>query len=263
MLLLMQYKAQRQTGEVLNIEEVGFNAYSQTYEDGILLKIFSVIGFKTRTCVDIGCGGILFSNTANLIVNHSFTGLLIDGDTGKIENAREFYLHHPETALFPPDLLADTITAENANELLSEHEVTGEIDLLCIDIDGIDYWIWKALETVDPRVVVVEYQDILGAERSWTVPYDPQFNADDYQVNREMKNYCGASLPAFVKLAKKKGYRLIGANRGGWNAFFVKNELATTLLPEVDARSCLGSAWNTWGQEHRFPLVERMEWQEV
>ena len=67
---------------------------------------------------------------------------------------------------------------ENVNELRQSR--TGRLDrpVLRIDLDGVDYWIWKALDVVTPRVVVVEYQCVSGVpERSVTVPYDPQFKA--------------------------------------------------------------------------------------
>ena len=73
----------------------------------------------------------------------------------------------------------------------------GEIDLLSLDIDGIDYWIWEALEVIRPRVVVAEIQCIWGADRAVTVPYDPQFRAEYVQG---FGIYSGASLKAFIKL---------------------------------------------------------------
>jgi hypothetical protein len=80
--------------------------------------------------------------------------------------------------------MAQMITQENVNSILSTGGFRGEIDLLSIDIDGMDYWIWKAIDVVEPHAVVIEYQSILGPERSWTVPYKPDFNYSAYEVNR-------------------------------------------------------------------------------
>jgi hypothetical protein len=245
------------------LEQIGFNVFSSTYEDGILLSIFSVIGMTNRRCVDIGAGTVLGSNTANLVINHSFKALLIDANPKNIEQSRTYYANHPETRISPPTLITAMVMAENVNDILLENKFIDEIDLLCIDIDGVDYWIWNALEVINPRVVLVEYQDILGPNKSLTIPYKSNFCLHDYDVNKEYNNYCGASLQAFVKLGKLKGYRLVGCNKGGWNAFFVRSDLGGLYLPEVTAESCFKHEWNQFGIEKRFPLVRDMDWQEV
>jgi hypothetical protein len=263
-LLSLRYKELVQAQDKgLDFEQVGFNLYSPTYEDGILLYIFSLAGTTNKKCVDLGAGSIAGSTVANLIVNHGFKGLLIDGNAQNIQRVREYYTHHPETQLFPPQAIAAMITAENVNKLLQENQFVGEIDLLCLDIDGIDYWILKAIDAVNPRVMVVEYQDILGPDRALTVPYKPDFNIHDYPANRQANNYCGASLRAFVNLSKRKGYRLVGCSKGGWNAFFVRDGVCVKYLPEVTAESCFKYDCNTYGIEHRFPLVKDMPWEEV
>jgi hypothetical protein len=246
-----------------SLQDAAFNVYSPTGEDGILLYIFTEVGMTNRRLVDIGAGAVKGSIAANLIVHHGFSGLLLDASEKDITMARQYYARHPATRGHPPTLLATFVTAENINALMADHGVTGDIDLFSIDIDGIDYWIWRAVQAVQPRVVVVEYQDILGPDRAWTIPYRPNFNVSDYPVNREHNNYCGASLRAFVNVGREKGYRLVGCNQGGWNAFFVRQGLGEDRLPEVSVQSCLQSEWNRFGIERRFPLVKDMEWQEV
>ena len=253
----------RGTEPPLDFDKVGFNVFSQAYEDGILIYIFSLIEFKNRRCVDIGASKVANSNAANLIINHGFSALLLDRDETALRSAEQYYSHHRETKLFPPICVGEFVTAENVNDVLSEHGFVGEIDLLCIDIDGIDYWIWRAIDVIRPRVVMVEYQDALGPKRAWTVPYRPDFNLHDYAVNREGFNYCGASLRAFVKLGEEKGYRLVGCSRGGWNAFFVRDGIGEAHLKEVPPAACFKSDWNEYSISHRFPKIEGLEWVEV
>jgi hypothetical protein len=262
-LLSLKYKEFAARSEKLCFDEVGFDVYSLTHEDGILLYIFSVIGTTNKICVDVGSGGITGSSVANLIINHGFTGILVDGDTNEIKTAREFYANLHETRLTPPKLLSTMVTAENINTILADNKCVGETDLFSLDIDGVDYWVWKALDIIQPRVVMVEYQDLLGPELSWTVPYRPDFSKSDYPINKDRNNYCGASLQAFVKIGRQKGYRLIGCNNGSWNAFFLKNGIGETLFPEEPVKNCFRSEWNRFGMEHRFPLVKDMEWVEV
>jgi hypothetical protein len=258
--LTLQYRAAVAEGRKIPFSEIGFNLYSETDEDGILLYIFSVIGMRTRMLVDIGAAGVRGSNTANLLTNHGFSGLLIDGNEAAMPAMREFYANQTGTLYSPPTCMSAMVTRDNINELITAQGVSGDIDLLCIDIDGNDYWIWSAITAVRPSVVLIEYQDILGPERSWVIPYKPDFDYSAHPANREHRNYVGASLSAMVKLGRQKGYRLVGTNRGGWNAFFVREGLGEEMLPEVPVESCFVSAWNRFGMEKRFPLVADLEW---
>jgi hypothetical protein len=262
-LLSLKYREFATSGQALDFDEIGFNVYSSTNEDGILLYIFSLIGMGCRRCVDIGAGQIKGSNVANLVVNHGFSALLLEGNPNKLAIAQRYYRHNPETMFNKPKLVQTFVTAENINTILCEHRFAGEIDLLSLDIDGVDYWIWKAISVNQPRVVLVEYQDILGPERALTVPYDAHFDVSAYPVNRTHYNYAGASLLAFTKLAHEKGYRLVGCSKGGYNAFFVRNDLGNSCLPEVTVESCFHYEWNQLGMTQRYPLVKDMKWQEV
>ncbi len=84
-----------------------------------------------------------------------------------------------------------------------------EFDVLSIDIDGADYFIWESLENFKPRIVVIEFNP--------TVPNDVIFvQAKNMDVNQ------GASLLALVMLGKKKGYELLCVTV--CNAIFVMKE---------------------------------------
>ena len=262
LLLSLRYKELAEIhNKALDLDTIAFDEYSETGEDGILLYIYSIIGTTNRKFVDIGAGGINGSNTANLILNHDFTGLLIDGNEKSIKSAREFFEFQQVASGLT--MLSTFVTAENINDLIRQSGIQGEIDLLCIDIDGMDYWVLNAIDFIDPRVVVLEYQDILGPERAWTVPYKKDFDVHSYPVNKETNNYCGASLRAFTKLCNARGYRLVGCNKTGWNAFFVKKGLGESFLAEISVDSCFKSDWNRFGMENRFPLVKDMDWVEV
>ena len=145
-----------------SFEEVGFRVFSQNDEDGILLYIFSLIGTVNKKAVEICAGDGIECNTANLTINHGWTALLFDGNEATIRRGQDFYQCCKDTFLFPPRIIHAWIEAENVNTLISGHGFEGEIDLLSLDIDGVDYWIWKAIDCISPRVVILEYQDIWG-----------------------------------------------------------------------------------------------------
>jgi hypothetical protein len=245
------------------LKEIGFKVFSQTDEDGILLYIFSIIGTANKTCVEVCAGNGIECNTANLLINHGWHGLLVDGDEGAVKVGQEFYKKNPSTRIYPPVFVHSWITRDNINDVLRKNGFEGEVDLLSIDVDGVDYWIWNAIKVIKPRVVVVEYQDILGPDKSLTVPYSDDFYAYKYPVTDGMPNFCGASLLAFVKLARKNGYRLVGCNRFGYNAFFVLNPLGIKHIPEIDITECFEHPKVRWGMKERYPTVKDLPWVEV
>jgi hypothetical protein len=130
-------------------------------------------------------------------------------------------------------ILDSHLTRENVNPVIAAAGVSGEIDLLSIDLDGNDYWIWKELTVVEPRVVVVEYNASFGPDEAVTVPYDPDFSC--FTAHRS-GFYHGASLAALTKLGAAKGYALIGVESQGVNAFFVQEGLARGVFPTLNPR---------------------------
>ncbi|MEM4396794.1 MAG: hypothetical protein QXR30_04025 [Candidatus Woesearchaeota archaeon] len=261
--LKLYYKELAKKGYKFNFEEVGFNVFSSTNEDGILLYIFSIIDFKSRKCVDLGCGSIKGSNTANLVINHGFSALLIDSDKKQIKDLENFYKALPFNIISMPIFCCEKITMENINDLILNNGFNGEIDFLSIDLDGIDFWVLKAIETIKPRVILVEYQDALGPDRSLTIPYTPDFNFYDYEINKHDYNYMGASLSAFINLLKPKGYKLIGCNTGGWNAFFILNDLDNGFFREIHPSECFIYERNNYSIKERYPLIKDLPWVEV
>ena len=144
--------------------------------------------------------------------------------------------------------------------MIKENGIVGEIDLLSIDIDGIDYWVWKAIDCISPRVVLVEYQCIWGPEKSVTVPCNQNFRG---RFSGRYGIYSGASIAAFVKLAKEKGYRLVGCHRYGFNGFFVRNDIGINLLPEVKPEECFKHPFTDWAKEQFFSQIKNLDWIEV
>ena len=175
------------------------SVYSQYGEDGVIERIFECIGATNRSFVEFGAGdGLAVSNTAHLRLNRGWTGLLMDG------NPRG-----------EGDLIVRArIDAENVEALFERHGVPRVFDLLSIDIDGNDYWVWNAIRRFTPRVVVIEYNIFFGLDRCRTMAYQPDHVWDE-------STYHGASLAALHKLGRSKGYSLIWTESYSPNAFFV------------------------------------------
>jgi hypothetical protein len=264
LLLMHAWRGLVSRGDPLpSLREVGFQAYSQADEDGILLYLFALCGMQSRRCVEICAGAGEQSNSANLILAHGWHGLLVEGDAYLVERGRRFFARHPASRPFPPVYARAWVTRDSVNELVESNGFGGEIDLLSLDLDGVDYWIWEALTACRPRVVVVEYQELLGPEARLTVPYSDAFDGYAQSVTRGMPNFAGASLAAYVALGRRKGYRLVGCNRLCFNAFFVRDDVAPDLLPEVPAQACFGHPKAQQSIRERYPLVAHLDWQQV
>jgi hypothetical protein len=199
------------------LELYGWKAFSQADEDGILAEIFRRIGVRHRTFVEIGAGDGLENNTLYLL-QQGWRGLWVEADKG---NARRIAAVFAEPlASGRLSLAAVAATSENVNALVTGAELGGEVDLLSVDVDGVDLYLWEALEVIAPRVTVIEYNGAFRPPVRWRIPYDPGFRWDGRST------YYGASLCALDDLARRKGYGLVACSLCGHNAFFVRAELS-------------------------------------
>ena len=205
-----------------NIDSFGYKVYSQNDEDGIINEIFKRIGTTDKTFVEFGVQDGLESNCHFLLFN-GWRGLWIDGSEENIKKLKEYFKKPISTQQLTA--VNAFITVDNINELIGRNGFNGEIDLLSIDIDGNDYWIWQAIKCIQPRVVVIEYNAKFPPPCEWIMEYNPNHVWD------ESDKY-GASLKSLELLGDNLGYRLIGTNTCGVNAFFVRKELAKDLFPE-------------------------------
>ena len=228
--LWLHYAERASRGEAIgDASATGFRIFSQFEEDGIALALLASLGHGPRLFVDIGAGdGVFASNCANLAINFGFHGLFIDANPTLIERGRAFYANHPDTSLYPPAFTHAKVTPATVNDLIASAGITGDIDVLSIDIDGNDYWVWEALTVIEPHVVVIETHPELG-RRSLVAPYAEEPG----RVPGKPAHFLGASPAAMTALATRRGYRLVAANRFGFNLFYVREELATTTMPAI------------------------------
>lgn len=252
--LFNYYQKEISDGKRWDIRDTGFRNYSQFEEDGILLYIFAAIGVTNKTFVDIGSGDGINSNCANLAINFGWDGVFIDGNENNINTGRSYYEKHPDTWAYPPKFVHAFIQRENVNQLIERQGFSGVVDLVSIDLDGNDYWIWDALTIIQPRVVIIETHIEFGFN-SIVVPYEK-----DYFYPGKHPDYHGASPAAMAKLANRKGYRLVGSNTYGFNTIYVINGVGEDVLPEVTVESILTHPRN----QERFKLFEPIkDWEYI
>jgi hypothetical protein len=177
--------------------------YSQNGEDGVIERLMEILGPTNRYYVEIGTGDGTECNTRYLR-ERRWTGIMLDcaNEDVSIGLHREF------------------VTAENVNDVLAKYDVPEEFDLLSIDIDGQDHWVWKSMDQrYRPRIVVIEYNAAVPGNVSVTIPYDLEFRWRGQPDT-------GQSLLAAQKLGTAKGYSLLYASPP--NAFLAR----TSILPE-------------------------------
>jgi len=216
----------RQCAEAPDLASSEFRAFSQWGEDGIIQHLLNKVNVTRKVFVEFGVENYTEANTRFLLINDNWSGLVIDGSPDHIRSIRAspIYWQHNLKAV------EAFVTRENINQLLADNGVSGEIGVLSIDIDGNDYWVWEAIDSVSPAILVMEYNARFGAEEAVTVPYDPAFQ----RTRAHFSNvYYGASLAALTKLSHRKGYALVGCNTAGNNAFFVKTDLMPESLREA------------------------------
>lgn len=209
-------------GKVDNLEEVEFKVFSEWGEDGIIQYLINNVEINSKVFIEFGVENYKESNTRFLLINNLWKGLIIDSDKDYINLIKkdEIYWRYDLTAVNA------FITRENINSIIVNNGFKGKTGILSIDIDGNDYWVWEKIDSVDPAIVICEFNSLLGSIYPVSIPYDPDF----IRTTAHFSNlYFGASLPALIKLAEKKGYDFVGSNSAGSNAFFVKKELSGNL----------------------------------
>jgi hypothetical protein len=204
------------------LAEREFQVFSQWGEDGILHYLTRTVPLERKLFVEFGVEDYTECNTRFLLEQPGWSGLVLDGSEENMARLRgsSLYWRRPLTAV------AAFVTAENIDRLIGDHGITGDIALLSVDVDGNDYWIWKAITAISPRIVVAEYNALFGPEHKVTVPYDPAFVRGKAHASNL---YYGASLAALTALAEAKGYGLVGCNSAGNNAFFVRRDVLGDL----------------------------------
>jgi hypothetical protein len=207
--------AVRQVEKVSSLSDVEFRVTSQFGQDGIIEWLIHWLGVQNRTFIEIGASQYNEAQTRFLLENRNWRGLLIDADPRLADvNQSNLMWRHDIS------VVQSFVTADNIDTLIKSANFGGEIGLL-FDIDGNDYWVWRAIRSVNPVIVICEYNAVLGDLIPAVVPYNSDF---DRTQAHPSNIYWGASINALVKLALEKGYQLVGTDSVGINAFFVHND---------------------------------------
>lgn len=229
------------------------NVTSQSGEDGIIEYIFTIINPENRYCVEFGAwDGKYLSNCYNLIQNKEWNGLFIEanpikyeelitnhGDNKKVNCVKEFVEFDGQRSL------------EN---IMKREGVPQNFELLSIDVDGIDYFIWENLSEYKPKVVVIEFNPSVPNDVVFVQPKDNNLNQ-------------GSSLLALILLGKEKGYELVCCT--SFNAIFVLKEyyssfnISSNLIWHMYRPACDGRIFHGYDSTVYVCGMDRLIWSGV
>jgi hypothetical protein len=201
----------------LRITHFHKSVFAQNGEDGIIEEIFRRIGLGNKYFVEFGVHGV--KNNSTFLLLKGWSGLWIGAEKNSDINGRFRQVLNSGALKFAKRW----VTNENIEEILRENGVPEDFDFLSIDLDGNDYWIWRAITKYSPRVVCIEYNATFPSGTSWIMSYNPTHQWDT-------TSYFGASLKALEVLGKQKGYALVGCDFSGCNAFFVRSDQSLDLF---------------------------------
>lgn len=212
--------------DIDSFRDVEFKVFSEWGDDGIIQWLVHRLDIPHKTFIEFGVQDYRESNTRFLMMNDNWSGLVIDGSENNVAAIinSEYYWRY--------DLAAECafVDSSNINHLISKRSFERDVGILHIDIDGMDYWIWKAIDVISPLIVVIEYNSVFGSERAITVPYDPSFE----RTRGHCSNlFFGASLRALHLLSQEKGYAFLGCNSAGNNAYFVRRDKLNLHVREI------------------------------
>lgn len=222
----------------LSLQDYEFKVFSQNGEDGIIQFLINYLPIEQKIFIEFGVHNYIESNTRFLIKNNNWSGLVIDGSQKNINSIKSDPLY------WQRNLKAECafINRNNINDLIDKSGLHGDIGILSIDIDGNDYWVWQAIDCVNPRIVICEYNSLFGSSSKVSIPYDENFS---YSKAHYSTLYWGASIGAFDYLANIKGYSLVGSNSNGNNIFFVRNDLLGSLQKMTPEEAYVKSTYRT------------------
>ena len=176
--------------------------YARENEEEVILELLDGLDDPVKVCVDIGAKSITNSNVAHLITQLGWRGVLID------RGAKNFQTLMREFDGYPICISHAAVIPKNVNDLLPP-----KFDLLSIDIDGQDYYVWQAIKAT-PAIVIIEFNPRLTGYK--VMDRDDKY---EWKQNKDYDNF-GASKDTMIQLGQSKGYECVGHNVN--NLFFVR-----------------------------------------
>ena len=188
----------------------------------MIAEIFKRIGVTNKYFVEVGVGDGMENNTVALFLS-GWSGSWVDCDPNcikSIQTSHRFLIEKQKLSLAHA-----FVDMENVDAVLDALGVPAVFDFFSIDIDGMDYWVWKGMKRHRPRVVCIEYASSFPPPLKYILKYNPKWL-------EHQSMYISASLQSLTDLALEKDMVPVGCDVTGINAFFVDKESAKDKFDE-------------------------------
>ncbi len=205
------------------------NAWSQRGDDGIVRRIFALLGIEQGFFIEFGAWDGIYLSNCRALALRGWHGCFIEADVAKFKQLQQNYLHQAcitsVNAFVVPTPSSDGMTLD---ALAAIHFPEREVDFLSIDIDGLDLLIFESLE-IRPKVICLE------GGFSW----HPRFTrrVPDQVASQNLQQ----PLAVVTEVAMRKGYTTVCFNQ---NAYLVADEFAAPFQSIIkDPETLWRDAW--------------------
>jgi hypothetical protein len=236
----------RQLPSDLPLSAYELSVFSQNGEDGIFQELCRRLPVP-HTFVEFGIQSGWEGNCVLLADVFGWSGLFIEYDSDGFRELERKYAYNSQVKT-----VCAKVTPQNVNSLFADADVPPELGILSIDIDGNDYWVWKAITGYRPAVLIIEFNAGIPSKEPLVQP----FNEGDPLLT----TFFGANLAALEKLGAAKDYELVHTDIAGVNAFFVRRDLLTKAVPTGDSVARHGLNYYLMSSDHRHPESDRTDW---
>lgn len=188
---------------------------SQFGEDGIILEIINRLGKDNldNWCVEFGArDGISDSNTFNLVNNHNYKAVLIEGDKNYYKKLCQNF---NDKKIIKINKYVNFFGENKLDNILLDTDIKKNFDFLSIDIDGCDYYIFQSLELYRPKIVCIEFNHLIP-------------NSVNFVQEKNFQIKQGSSARSLVGLANSKNYQLVATSFS--NLFFIDKSYSHTVI---------------------------------
>lgn len=218
--------------------ELKKNIHSQNGEDGIIEYILGKIPDKDEWCCEFGAwDGKHLSNTFNLVQSKNYNAVYIEGDEQKFTDLLNTCQEYQK--IIPIKSWVGVEGEELLDKLLQKTSIPYNFDLLSIDVDGIDYLIWKAFTEYKPKVVIIE---INSSFRPDLIFNDDELSYENMS-SRSGKVNGGVNFKTCYDLGRSKGYKLFTHNG---NMIFVDEKYEEYFLELANDTNCFQYYYSAW-----------------